>query len=128
MDRPHPAITDTGGTARQLLVFAESDTFGDALIKLPVVEEPGGAEAGPLLTIALAQRLSAGVANDSGTGHMLAAGGRPLVSLSGPTDPDKFAPQARRLTLIHAREFGAERMDAIPEQAVREALDGLLVS
>ena len=80
----------------------------------------------PLLTIALAERLAVSVANDAGAGHMLAAGGRPLVSLFGPTPVEKFAPHAARLVCLRARDFGGEHMTAIPLQAVRAAVDGLL--
>ncbi len=81
-----------------------------------------GIAPSPILTIALAQRLTASVANDSGGGHMLAAGDGALVSLFGPTDPAKFAPAARKLTVLRAQDFGAGTMDAIPMDAVRAAL------
>lgn len=76
----------------------------------------------PMLTIALARRLAAAVANDSGTGHMLAAADVPLISLFGPTPPEKFAPAARRLTVVRAQEWGGEAMDLIPFDAVAAAL------
>jgi ADP-heptose:LPS heptosyltransferase len=48
---------------------------------------------GPLLVIALAGRLSAAVANDAGPGHMLAAGGAPLLSLQqDPARPSSSVP------------------------------------
>ena len=95
---------------------------------LPLQEaEDKGIEVTPILTIALAQRLDAAVANDAGVGHMLAAAGCPLVSLFGPTDPAKFAPVSRRLTVVTAQEFGAREMDAIPVRAVAEAVENLLI-
>lgn len=81
-----------------------------------------GIPAGPALTIALAQRMAAAVASDSGGGHMLAAGECAMVSLFGPTDPAKFAPAARDLVVLRAQDFGAPGMQAIPSQAVRAAL------
>ena len=45
------------------------------------------ADRGPCLVVALAERVSAAVANCSGAGHLLAAGGAPMVSLYGPTRP-----------------------------------------
>jgi ADP-heptose:LPS heptosyltransferase len=92
------------------------------------LQEGGAAAAAPspLLTIALAQRLAAGVANDSGTGHLIAAAGCPLVSLFGPTRAEKFAPAARRLEIVAAQEFGATEMGAIPLAAVGAALERLL--
>jgi ADP-heptose:LPS heptosyltransferase len=82
-----------------------------------------GVAATPMLTIALGRRLKAAVANDSGGGHMLAAGDVPLVSLFGPTSPAKFAPLCPRLTVLRAQDFGGvSSMDKIPVDAVRGAL------
>ncbi|HTH16123.1 MAG TPA: glycosyltransferase family 9 protein, partial [Magnetospirillum sp.] len=83
-------------------------------------------ETPPQLTIALARRLAAAVANDSGTGHMLAAADVPMVSLFGPTPPEKFAPATQRLIVVRAQDFGADAMDAIPVQAVADALAATL--
>lgn len=80
----------------------------------------------PLLTIALATCLKAAVANDSGTGHMLAAADTPLVSLFGPTPPEKFAPFVSLGKIVTAQSFGSEEMSAIPVDAVSEALEDLL--
>ncbi len=88
--------------------------------KFPLQEERS---AEPLLTLALAERLRAAVANDSGGGHLLAAGGTALVSLFGPTAPAKFAPLARRFTVVTAQQFGGTAMDSIPVPAVTTALD-----
>ena len=83
--------------------------------------------ATPMLTIALGRRMTAAVANDSGTGHMLAAADIPLVSLFGPTPARKFAPGAARLTVVQAQDFGADSMDAIPTAAVEAALHPALL-
>ncbi|HEX3499158.1 MAG TPA: glycosyltransferase family 9 protein [Stellaceae bacterium] len=89
---------------------------------------PAGDPASPLLTLAVAQRLAAAVANDSGTGHLIAAAGCPLVSLFGPTRAEKFAPAARRLEIVEAQDFGASDMDAIPLDAVAAALERVLAA
>jgi ADP-heptose:LPS heptosyltransferase len=81
------------------------------------------AARGPSLVAALGERVSAAVSNCSGTGHLLAAGGAPMVSLYGPTRPEKYAPFARALICIKAQEFGSERLDAIPVDAVAAALE-----
>lgn len=81
---------------------------------------------GPLLTIALARRLAVGVANDAGGGHLLAAGGQPLVSLFGHTDERKFAPPYGERRVLRARDFGGTDMASIPLAAVLEAIDELL--
>ncbi|HEX6861121.1 MAG TPA: glycosyltransferase family 9 protein [Caulobacteraceae bacterium] len=81
---------------------------------------------GPLLVIALAGRLAAGVANDAGPGHMLAAGGAPLLSLQKDRRKAvKFRPAASRLEMVIAEDFGPS-MDALPLDAAAEALEKLL--
>lgn len=81
---------------------------------------------GPLLSLALAERITAGVANDSGSGHILAAAGQPLISLFGPSNPDKFfEPSAVRM-LIRAQDYGGKEMANIPAQSVIEAIEVLV--
>ena len=80
----------------------------------------------PMLTIALAERLAAAVANDAGVGHMLAAADCPMVSLFGPTSPEKFAPLTSRLAVLTAQSYGGSEMTTIPKAAVADALEGLL--
>jgi ADP-heptose:LPS heptosyltransferase len=80
----------------------------------------------PLYTIALAERMSATVSNDSGVGHMIALGGKPLVSLFGPTVPEKFMPMGDNLTIIEAKSFGGRKMSFIPCDAVTKALQDFL--
>jgi ADP-heptose:LPS heptosyltransferase len=74
------------------------------------------------LSIALARRFAAAVANDSGIGHILAAIGTPLVSLFGPTDPRRLAPFGGHGRILRAQDFGGDAMEAIPVDAVVEAL------
>jgi ADP-heptose:LPS heptosyltransferase len=81
---------------------------------------------GPVLVIALAERLAAAVANDSGTGHMLAAGGTPLVSLFSKHDPAKYAPHAARLEIIDSKDHGGTDPSLIPTDLVLAALDRFL--
>ncbi len=78
---------------------------------------------GPALTVAIASRLSVSVANCSGTGHMLAAGGSKMVSLFGPTNPRKFAPYTPDLIAIRAQDFGQSAIAAIPVQVVLDAIE-----
>ncbi len=80
----------------------------------------------PALTVALGARLAAAVANCSGTGHMLAAGGAPMVSLYGPSDPGKFAPYTPHIRTLRAQDFGGDTIDAIPTEAVAEAIEAHL--
>jgi len=85
-----------------------------------------GIDAGPLLTIALAGRMRAAVSNDSGGGHLVACGGVPLVSLWGPTVMEKAPPQTPVLRTVLARDFGGSAMEAIPVDAVDDALETLI--
>jgi len=80
----------------------------------------------PAFTIALAERCGAGVAADCGGGHMLSAADIPLISLFGPTPPEKFAPWSARLTILKAQDYGHEAIVAIPIEAVEQALEAAL--
>ena len=81
---------------------------------------------GPRLVIALAGRLAAAVANDAGPGHMLAAGGAPLLSLQRDRrKAAKFKPAAQRLEMLIAEDYG-DSMAALPLEAAIRALDKLL--
>lgn len=81
---------------------------------------------GPLLVIALAGRLAASVANDAGPGHMLAAGGAPLLSLQQDRRKSvKFRPAARRLEMLVAEDYGSG-MSALPVDSAWQALQRLV--
>jgi ADP-heptose:LPS heptosyltransferase len=96
--------------------------------KAPLQQAEIGVRHGfaPELTIALASRMAAIVANDSGAGHMCALSGAPLVSLFGPTPPEKFAPISARIAILRAQDFGGREMELIPVDAVARALDASL--
>lgn len=85
-----------------------------------------GTPAGPLRAVAVAARCAAGVANDAGPGHMIAASGVPLLSLFGPTSPAKFRPVAARSAVVRAQDHGGREMTAIPVEAAAAALETLL--
>jgi ADP-heptose:LPS heptosyltransferase len=80
-------------------------------------------DGGPCLLAALGERLAVAVANCSGAGHLLAAGGAPMVSLYGPTRPEKYAPFARALICLKAQDYGSEQIAAIPLAAVLAAVE-----
>jgi ADP-heptose:LPS heptosyltransferase len=102
------------------------DALPNAAFPLQVDEGSERHGFSPLLTIALARHLVAAVANDSGTAHMLAIGGAPLVALYGTTVPEKFMPMAERLTVIRAADFGGSEMRDIPLDAVTRAVDAAI--
>jgi len=101
----------------------EAEWTGRLRAAVPSALLPSSADAGPCLAAALGERLSAAVANCSGTGHLLAAGGAPMVSLYGPTRPEKYAPFARALICLKAQDFGSDKIDAIPLAAVAAAVE-----
>lgn len=89
----------------------------------PESEPPTGITPSPILTIALAQRLTLAVANDSGAGHMLGTAGCPLLTLFGPTDPRKFRVAGTGpWRALGAREFGTDDPAGIPVDAVLDAM------
>ena len=99
----------------------------DAPFALLPGETAGIEVSGPLLTIALATRLAAGVAADAGPGHMLAAGGAPLVSLFRETrKARKFRPAAPRVEALVAEELGDKDIKLIEVDMADQALERLL--
>ncbi|MBT4888999.1 MAG: glycosyltransferase family 9 protein [Rhodospirillales bacterium] len=86
----------------------------------------GNTLSGPGVTVVLGGRLDVGVANCSGTGHMLAAGGASMVSLYGPTSPTKFAPYTKDITIIKAQDFGGSSIELIPVEVVNEGIESQL--
>lgn len=90
---------------------------------IPEAEAGAGSPSGPLLGLALAERLALGVANDSGTGHMFALAGVPLLSLFGRTSVEKFVDSDDNRTVIEAAAFGGYKVEDIPLAAVIEKVD-----
>lgn len=78
------------------------------------------------LAIAIGHRLAAAVANDSGVGHLMAAIGTPIVSLFGPSDPQRWQPFADLGVVVRAQDFGGAAMAAIPVEAAFAAVNALL--
>ena len=62
------------------------------------------------------------VATEAGLGHLVATRGIPLVTLAGPTDPVVWRPVTPLWWLVRAQDFGSDRMEAIPVEAVTRAL------
>jgi ADP-heptose:LPS heptosyltransferase len=90
-------------------------------------ETSSGVPSDPVLTVALAERLHVAVANCSGTGHMLALGGAPIVTLFGPSKAEKFSPLARRFK--HLKPVGNKKnIDGITLESVTEAVENIIGS
>ena len=97
-----------------------------AVLPLQIGDGPTHHGYDPLLSIALGQRLSAAVSNDSGIAHMLAVAGAPLVALYGPTVYEKFPPMTEKIHVIRAGDYGSREMSSIPITPVTNAIKGLL--
>lgn len=92
---------------------------------LPEAQAGPGAD-GPLLAMALAGRLRLAVANDAGTGHLLAAAGTPLLSLFGRTSEEKFIETGTPRRVLRARDYSGDGVDAIPYAAVAATVEAML--
>jgi ADP-heptose:LPS heptosyltransferase len=111
----------------------ELDWYDELVVTVPAAKFPlqdytawGTAQLTIDQTLAIAGCLAAAVANDSGVGHMLAAMDCPLVSLFGPTAPEKLAPRVSRGIILRAQDFGSSHMNAIRWEAVDAALDKIV--
>jgi ADP-heptose:LPS heptosyltransferase len=96
---------------------------------IPAEDNAGAGMRDPALAMALAQRVDVAVANCSGIGHIMAAGGAPMVSLFGPTRPSKYTPYASSVITLRAQDFGETGDIAnIPIDAVSAAVERQLAS
>ena len=97
---------------------------------VPQAIYPGCEERGPSgdveVSLAVSRRLSAAVGHDTGTSHLMAAAGTPLVTLFGPSHSRTWAPHARRVVILRARDFGGREMERIPLAAVQAAVSQLM--
>jgi ADP-heptose:LPS heptosyltransferase len=78
------------------------------------------------LSVAVSRRLAAGVGHDTGTSHLMAAAGVPLVTLFGPSKDRIWAPHARQAVILRSRDFGGPEIERIPLAAVQAAVGRLL--
>jgi len=86
-----------------------------------------GPERTPRLIVAVAGRLLAAVASDAGPGHLLAAGGAPLVSLAiARHKASKFRPATGRLVTLVAETLGESSIAGISLELVDGALRELM--
>lgn len=62
----------------------------------------------PLYTAGIATYFQYAISNDSGTGHLLALSGKPLISLFGKTNADKVHPLTKKLFIVKAQDYGSK--------------------
>jgi ADP-heptose:LPS heptosyltransferase len=125
-------LADTGRTPVLLIGPQEAELLSELRKALPSALFPEAEPVDPQLgisriefAIAIAQRLAAAVANDSGIGHLLGAAGTSLVSLFGPTDSERWAPLTQRGVVVRAQDFGGTAMEDIPVDGVLAAIERL---
>ncbi|HLD95830.1 MAG TPA: glycosyltransferase family 9 protein [Alphaproteobacteria bacterium] len=82
----------------------------------------------PLLSLAIAQRCEALLANDAGTAHLIAPSQKPLVVLFGPTNEKKFVPNSSVVKVLTSKTYGSTQTADIPEKVVINTLMGCLNS
>ena len=68
---------------------------------------------GPAFVIALSERISCALANDSGTAHMIDAGGSPIVKVFGKSLPGKYTGLTPGSINIDSRIFGSNNINRI---------------
>jgi ADP-heptose:LPS heptosyltransferase len=112
------------GPGEEALHAALAGSLPDARFPLQAASSEALANE-PFLTLALAKRACAALANDSGNAHILAAAGVPLVVLFGPTSADKFTPAGCHVRVVRASEYGAGLAD-LPVDVVSSALADVL--
>ena len=83
---------------------------------------------GPILVIALAMKLKIAIANDSGTGHMFALSGTNLISLFSKHNASKYAPNAKKLSIIDSKKWGGTDPNLIPITEVEKEIENLMGS
>lgn len=123
---PFVAVNPAAGAARKQWGSVNYATFMDAIraeMRLPVVMVTADREVAievraaarlPFVDLsgrtnlkqlaAVLQRCAIHVCGDTGSGHLAAALGRPVVALIGPTDPDRICPYGQRADTLCYRE------------------------
>jgi ADP-heptose:LPS heptosyltransferase len=110
-----------------LLTGPQEVEYRDEARRLMPQAIDAGEVMGPLDgAIAVASRLSAAVATNSGLGHLCGACGCPIVSLFGPMDPRRWIPFAPAFRFLKARDYGGEETALIPEDAVMRAVEDIV--
>ena len=123
-------ILDQGWRPVFLLGPLERPVLATLRAALPEALYPGCPETGPSgdveISLAVSLRLAAAVGHDTGTSHLMAAAGTPLVTLFGPSNPRIWAPRATRAVILRARDFGGRQIRRIPLAAVQAAVSELM--
>ncbi len=102
-------------------------TVPNAKFPLQSSEVWGGGLVSVEQTLAIGSLLTLAVANDSGTGHMLAAVDCPLISLFGPTSAAKLAPRVSHGWVIKSQDLGSDAINAIWHENVTKCINDAIL-
>lgn len=86
------------------------------------------AEKSVFVTIALARLADLSIANDGGVGHILASSDSPIISMWGPTDPNKSTPNGKGVHVMYARDFGEAKMETLTVDLIYDQAKKMLGS
>ena len=76
----------------------------------------------PALVISLATRIEFAVSIDNGVMHMLSLARVPMISLFGPTDSEKFAPEYKNSIVLDSKKiYKTKNLSAITVEDVLKA-------
>ena len=78
---------------------------------------------GPAFVIALSERIRCALANDSGTAHMIDAGGAPIVKVFGRSLPGKYTGLTPGSITIDSRIFGSSDINKITPKYVIKKIE-----
>ena len=78
---------------------------------------------GPAFVIALSERIKCALANDSGTAHMIDAGGAPIVKVFGRSLPGKYTGLTPGSITIDSRIFGSSDINKITPKYVIKKIE-----
>ena len=59
----------------------------------------------PALVTALTSRLEMAISIDNGIMHMMSLANVPMIVLFGPTKPEKFAPDGKKITILDSKKL-----------------------
>ena len=79
--------------------------------------------SGPAFVIALSERINCALANDSGTAHMIDAGGAPIVKVFGRSLPGKYTGLTPGSITIDSRIFGSSDINTITPNYVIKKIE-----
>jgi len=92
-------------------------------IPLALFPEHSSNLCGPALVTALSSRLEKAVSIDNGIMHMFALAKVPMISLFGPTDSEKFAPEYKNSIVLDSKKlYNTKDVSAITVEDVLEAV------